>query len=213
MLKLKDVTIKSGGQLILHECNCRIASNSIIVAKNDVDTEIIALTLAGFRPVNEGEIYITENTLSQNQKSNKKIFFVITEEFGELWNNYHLQEIHRLMKRKSQALLLCEKYNIYPHDSIDSLTNFQKLIYFVSIGRFLGRTIFIFDHPTKYLDYKELEEFNKFLNEEFMNEKYLILTNRFDEIFTSSPGEIYQIDSTKPLILKGGEKNADKQKA
>lgn len=208
MLELRNVTIKNEGQLILHGCNCQIAPNSIIVAKNDINTEIIALTFAGFHLVNEGEIHITENILSENQKSSKEIFFVITESFDKLWKNYRLKEIYTLMRTSSRRSLLFEKYNINPQVSIDSLTNFQKLIYLVSVGQSLGRTVFIFDHPTKHLDYEELEQFHKFLSENFKDEKYLIFTNRFDEIYTSLSGSLYQIDSAKSLVLKGGEKYA-----
>lgn len=212
MLKLKDVTVKYERQLILHSCNCKITSQSIIVAKNDINTDIIARILAGSHPVDEGEIHLTENILSKKEKSSKKVFFVITENYDKFWKNYRLQDIPRIMKSTFQESFLCEKYNIFPQSSIDSLTKFQRLIYFISIGQSLNRTIFIFDQPTKYFDYEDLERFYEFLNDDFLDANYVILTNRFDEIFTRLAKSIYQIDSTNMLVLKGGENNVGEQK-
>lgn len=207
MLKLKDVTIKYNRQLILHNCNCNISSQSILVAKNNINTDIIARTLAGFHPVSEGEVHLSENTLSKKGKSRNKVFFVITENYIKLWENYRLHEIPRIMKGSFKESLLCKKYNISTQASMDSLTNFQRLIYFISIGQSLNRIIFIFDQPTKYFDFEDLEQFYAFLNDDFLEVNYIIFTNRYDEICTRLSKPIYQIDSANLQVLKGGEKN------
>lgn len=212
MLELKDVTIKYNRQIILHSCNFKLPSQSIIVAKNNINTDIIARTLAGFHPVDEGEIHLEENIISKKEKSSKKVFFVIPENYNKLWMNYRLEEIPKLMKITFQQSLLCQKYNIPPQASIDSLTIFQRLIYFISLGQSLNRTIFIFDQPTKYFDFEDLEQFYNFLNDDFSDANYLIFTNRIERIFTMLSKPIYQIDSTKLLALKGGEKNVDEQR-
>ncbi|AXI01090.1 hypothetical protein DV702_16015 [Sporosarcina sp. PTS2304] len=207
MLKLMDVTINYNGRLILHNCNCEINPQSIIVAKNDINTEIIARTLSGLKSVNDGEIHLTENNLNKKEKDRSKIFFLITGNYHELWKNYRLKEISQMMKRTFKGSALCEKYNISSQASIDSLTKFQRLIYLISIGQSFNRTIFIFDQPTKYFDYEDLERFYDFLNEDFLDANYIILTNRFEEIFTRLSKQIYEIDSTKSIVLKGGEES------
>lgn len=212
MLKLNNVTIKYNRQLILHNCNCDISPQSIIVSRNTVNTDIIAKSLSGFRPIDEGEIHLEESVLSKNEKSQSKMFFVITENYHKLWKNYRLQEIPRIISKTFQTSLLLKKYKISPQASIDSLTKFQQLIYFVSIGQSLNRTIFIFDQPTKYFDYEDLEQFYEFLRLDFLNANYVILTNRYDEIFTKLSKPIYHINSAKLLVLKGGETNVGQQK-
>lgn len=208
MLNLIDVTINYKGQVILHNCNREIKSQSIIVAKNGINTEIIAKTFSGFYPLNDGEIHLTENILKKNEENSNKFFFVITENYNVLWKNYRLKEIPRIMKKSFEKSLLFDKYNISPQASIDSLTKFQRLIYFISIGQSFNRTIFIFDQPTKYFDYEELEQFYNFLKDDFLDANYVIFTNRFEEIFIRLSKQFYEIDSTNLVVLKGGEKNA-----
>ncbi|OQP13224.1 hypothetical protein B1693_16970, partial [Geobacillus zalihae] len=82
-----------------------------------------------------------------------------------------------------------------------------RLIYLVSLGQSLNRTVFIFDQPTKHFDFEDLEQFHYFLKDDFSNAHYLIFTNRIEKIFTMLPKPIYQLDSTKLLPLKGGEKD------
>ncbi|WP_243292184.1 hypothetical protein [Bacillus sp. FJAT-47783] len=205
MLKLKDVTIKHGSQLILNSCNCNINSQSIIVSKNDINTDIIARTITGFRPVDEGEIHLQENMMAKKVTAIKKVFFLIPENYHKLWKNYCLHEIPRVMKIKIQLSPLLNKYNIPSNVSIDSLTKFQRLIYFISLGHLLNRSVFIFDQPTKYFDYDDLEQFYNFLNGDFSDANYVIFTNRIEEIFARLAIPIYQIHSTKMKALKGGD--------
>lgn len=212
MLKLIDVTIKHERQLILHGCNYNFTSQSIIVANNNINTDILARTLAGFSPVNEGEIRLVDNFLSNKEKHSRKVFFVIREDYGKWWRNYRLYEIPKIMKAKYQGSILYEKYNIEPQSSYDSLTKFQQLIYLISLGQLLNRTIFVFDQPTKYFDYNDLENFSKFLNDDFVDTNYIIFTNRIEGIFTELAVPMYQIDTAKLLALKGGERNVGKQK-
>ncbi|SET15303.1 hypothetical protein SAMN05216389_10670 [Oceanobacillus limi] len=199
MLRIRGVSIKSNKQLILHNCSCDISSQSIIVAQNDINTKILSLSLAGLQPVVEGEVFIDENSLAVEQKKSKDIFFVITENFHKLWKNYRLKDIYKVIKSKKQSTQLCKKYNISLEDTINSLSKFQQLVYLISIGESLNRTIYIFDQPTKHLDYEELELFQKFLKEDFKNMNYIIFTNRFGEL--SSGQSVYQIESKK-LIVK-----------
>ncbi|KYD26502.1 MULTISPECIES: hypothetical protein [Parageobacillus] len=210
MLELKNVTIKYNGQVILYNSNCKLPSQSIILAKNHIHTDIIAKTFAGFHPVDGGEIHLEENVISKKEKSSKNVFFVIPENYNKLWMNYRLQEIPKLLNSSFRQSVLCKKYNILPQASIDSLTMFQRLIYFISLGQSLNRTIFIFDQPTKHFDFEDLEQFYRFLKDDFADANYLIFTNRVERIFTMLSKPIYQIDSTKLFALKGGEKDADR---
>jgi len=196
MLELKDVTVKHDGQLILHNCNCNIYSQSIIVSKNDINTDIIARAIAGFRPVDEGEIHLTENIIGKKVKSSKTLFFLIPENYHKLWKNYRLNDIPRIIKSKFHQSSLLDKYEIPSHVSIDSLTKFQQLIYFISLGQLLNRSVFIFDQPTKYFDYEDLEQFYNFLNSDFLDANYVIFTNRLEEIFTRQSIPIYHIHSS-----------------
>ncbi|MBS2772129.1 hypothetical protein PNH38_06215 [Anoxybacillus rupiensis] len=207
MLELKNVTIKYNRQIILHSCNCKLPSQSIIVAKNNINTDIISRTFAGFHPVDGGEIHLDENVISEKKKLSKKVFFVIPENYNKLWMNYRLQEIPKLMNSSFQQSALCQKYNILPQASIDSLTIFQRLIYIISLGQALNRTIFILNQPTKYFDFEDLEQFYHFLKDDFSDAHYLIFTNRIERIFTMLSKPIYQLDSTKLLRLKGGEED------
>ena len=215
MLELKNVTIKHKHKLLLHNCSCNIPSQSIILARNNVNTNIVARTLAGFRSVDEGEIHLKKTCLIKSNTTNKsinKIFFMITDNYNNFWKNYRLLDISKILTKKYKKSVLCEKYKISIHNSIDSLTNFQKLIYFVTIGLSLERIIFIFDQPTKYFDYKELDNFYHFLKNDFSENNYIIFTNRMEDTFINLESLIYEIDTNKKkLLLKGGERNADGQ--
>lgn len=207
MLILKNVTVKQNGQLILHNCNCEISSQSIIVARNDINTDILAKTLTGFHALDEGEIHLKENILSKNENSTKNVFFIVTENYDRFWKNYRVADIPRIMKIRGQSSYLCEKYDIPEQASFDKLTKFQRLIYIISIGQALDRVIFVFDQPTKYFDYEELRKFNEFINDDFLNVNYVIITNRYDEITTRGTKAFYHIDSNTIKVLKGGEKS------
>ncbi|AXM89899.1 hypothetical protein CI793_12230 [Anoxybacillus ayderensis] len=99
---------------------------------------------------------------------------------------------------------MCEKYCIPPDAAIDSLTAFQRLIYHISLGQALKRTIFIFDQPTKHFDFEDLNHFYYFLKEDFSDVHYLIFTNRIENVFLMLSNPIYQIDRIKLFALKGG---------
>lgn len=212
MLELKNVTIKYKHKLLLHNCSCNIPSQSIILAKNHVNTNIVARTLGGFRPVDEGQIYLQETYVVKSKKSKNKHFFMITDNYNIFFKNYRLLDISKILTKKFKSSMLFDKYKITLQSSIDSLTNFQKLIYFISIGQSLKRTIFILDQPTKYFDYKDLDNFYSFLKNDFSNNNYIIFTNRIEDIFKNLFNPIYEIDiNKKKLLLKGGEKNVTKQ--
>jgi hypothetical protein len=207
MLELKNVTIKYNRQIILYSCNCKLPSQSIIVARNHINTDIMARTFAGFHSVDGGEIHLDENVAKRKEKSSKNVFFVIPENYNQLWRNYRLQDIPTLLNCPFRKSVLWKKYHILPQATIESLTMFQRLIYLISLGKSLNRTIFIFDQPTKYFDFEDLEQFYYFLKNDFSDAHYLIFTNRIEKIFTMLPKPIYQLDSTKLLPLKGGEKD------
>lgn len=206
-MELKNVTIKHNRQLILHHCSVNLPSQSIILAKNHIRTDIVAKAFAGFHPIDGGEIYFDEQATKRKEKSNKTVFFVIPENYHQLWRNYRLQDISIWLNRPFQQSALWKKYRLPSHASIDSFTMFQRLIYLVSLGQSLNRTVFIFDQPTKHFDFEDLEQFYYFLKDDFSNAHYLIFTNRIEKIFTMLPKAIYQLDSTKLLPLKGGEKD------
>jgi ABC-type multidrug transport system ATPase subunit len=208
MLELKNVTLKHRGVMILQKCNLSINSRSIIVVKNEINSEVIAQALAGVYPISEGEIHLTQNILSDKAKSSRRIFYIITEDYYKFWKNYRLIEIPKIfLKQSFKMSSLYKKYHISPNSTFNSLTKFQKLIYLISIGQSLQRSIFIFDKPTQYFDYEDLDLFYNFLDEDFHNERYLIFTNRFNEIFSELCKEIYYLESSKLLPMKGGEKN------
>ncbi|KJE29010.1 hypothetical protein LG52_645 [Geobacillus kaustophilus] len=155
-MELKNVTLKHHRQLILHHCSVNLPSQSIILAKNHIRTDIVAKALAGFHPIDEGEIHFNEQ--AAKGKPNKTVFFVIPENYHQLWRNYRLQDISIWLNRPFQQSALWKKYRLPSHASIDSLTMFQRLIYLVSLGQSLNRTVFIFDQPTKHFDFEDLEQ-------------------------------------------------------
>lgn len=209
MLELKNVTITYNRQIILHSCYCKLPSQSIIVARNHIHTDIMARTLAGFHPLDEGEIHLDENVVTRKEKSSKNVFFVVPENYNQLWRNYRLREMHKLLNRSFRKSELCEKYCIPPDATMDSLTAFQRLIYLISLGQALKRIIFIFDQPTKYFDFEDLNHFYHFLKEDFSDVYYLIFTNRIENVFLKLSNPIYQIDrSHKIICFERGDKNA-----
>lgn len=213
MLNLLDITIMNEGLPILHKCNCKLNSQSIIVADNNTNTNVIARTLNGSFPLNEGEIHLDDKLLSQEEKRRKKLFFVIEENYSVIWKNYRLYDIPKLIKINQLGSILFDKYHIDPLRSFESLSKFHQLIYLISIGQLLDRKIFIFEQPTKYFDYKDMDQFYKFLTNDFVNSNYIILSNRFEEMFTKLSVPIYKIASNKLVELKGGEHSNDsKQK-
>lgn len=159
MMELKHVTLKHHRQLILHDCSVNLPSQSIILAKNHIRTDIVAKAFAGFHPIDGGEIHFDEQATKRKEKSNKTIFFVIPENYHQLWKNYRLQDISIWLNRPFQQSALWKKYRLPSHASIDSFTMFQRLIYLVSLGQSLNRTVFIFDQPTKHFDFEDLELF------------------------------------------------------
>lgn len=194
MLKLENVTLYDKKQLILHNCSCNIKSQSIIVLNNNFSTSIVAQCLAGYKALESGEIYFT-GEISSNKKNTKNFFFVISEDYHTYFKNYKIQDIYRILTKKKVKLLpLCKKYNIDLHDTLDSISNFQKIIFLISLGKHFKRNIFIFDQPTKYFDYDDLEKFEDFLNSDFNNESYIILTNRFEKIFSNFNKQIYYLN-------------------
>ncbi len=102
------------------------------------------------------------NRQQKKENSNKTVFFVIPENYHQLWRNYRLQDISIWLNRPFSAIGTMEKYCLPSHASIDSLTMFQRLIYLVSLGQSLNRTVFIFDQPTKHFDFEDLEHFYQF---------------------------------------------------
>ncbi|BAD75424.1 hypothetical protein GK1139 [Geobacillus kaustophilus HTA426] len=197
-MELKNVTIKHHRQLILHHCSVNLPSQSIILAKNHIRTDIVAKALAGFHPIDEGEIHFDEQ--AAKGKRNKTVFFVIPENYHQLWRNYRLQDISIWLNRPFQQSALWKKYRLPSHASIDSLTMFQRLIYLVSLGQSLNRTVFIFDQPTKHFDFEDLEHFYHFLRHDFVDANYMILSNRIENGFTDL--SIYQIHNAKLVAFE-----------
>ncbi|ATO36520.1 hypothetical protein GTID1_04365 [Geobacillus thermodenitrificans] len=184
--------------MILHHCSVNLPSQSIILAKNHIRTDIVAKALAGFHPIDEGEIHFDEQ--EARGKTNKSVFFVIPENYHQLWRNYRLQDISIWLNRPFQQSTLWKKYRLPSHASIDSLTMFQRLIYFVSLGQSLNRTVFIFDQPTKHFDFEDLERFYHFLRHDFADANYMILSNRIENGFTDL--SIYQIHNAKLVAFE-----------
>ncbi|WJQ02665.1 hypothetical protein QT236_11490 [Geobacillus stearothermophilus] len=197
-MELKNVTLKHRRQLILHHCSVNLPSQSIILAKNHIRTDIVAKALAGFHPIDEGEIHFDEQ--AAKGKRNKTVFFVIPENYHQLWRNYRLQDISIWLNRPFQQSALWKKYRLPSHASIDSLTMLQRLIYLVSLGQSLNRTVFIFDQPTKHFDFENLEHFYHFLRHDFVDANYMILSNRIENGFTDL--SIYQIHNAKLVAFE-----------
>ncbi|WP_236931007.1 hypothetical protein [Geobacillus sp. JS12] len=182
----------------MHHCSVNLPSQSIILAKNHIRTDIVAKALAGFHPIDEGEIHFDEQ--AAKGKRNKTVFFVIPENYHQLWRNYRLQDISIWLNRPFQQSALWKKYRLPSHASIDSLTMFQRLIYLVSLGQSLNRTVFIFDQPTKHFDFEDLEHFYHFLRHDFVDANYMILSNRIENGFTDL--SIYQIHNAKLVAFE-----------
>lgn len=205
MLEFNNVTIKNKSQVILYCCSIEIDKQSIILTTNDIDSKIIAKSMTGLSPIESGDISLSSYLTSPNIKSSQDLFYIITENSNKFWRNYRIKDIASILFKKNQESHFLKKYNIKPESSIKSLSNFQRLVHHIHIGILLGRKIFIFDQPTKFFDYKDLEKFHSFLINDLRDFKYIILSNRFDEMFKKVSNTIYEINA-QSIKLKGGDK-------
>ncbi|WP_078557275.1 hypothetical protein [Bacillus alkalicellulosilyticus] len=202
MLKLKDVTIKEKTNIIIENCNIEIPSQSVIVTENSINTDIFSKTLAGLKSVQEGEISLTSNDDLKGNKRN--IFYVIPEKYYKYVSNCSLIELINILKISYtlKNFPLLEKYNISPKDKYYTFTNFGKFLYLIVLGKMLKKSIFLLDQPSKYFDYKDIENFNIFLKEDFDDMNYIIFTNRYENVFSLLDKPLYSILNKKLVIIE-----------
>src|SRR5699024_4677225 len=165
---------------MIEDVTCNIPNQSIILLKNNMELNHFVLSLVGKRSIENGRIYIKEKFIEDNKVS-KFPFFVISEDVVRFWTNFRLRDITKLVLRRKHNSL--EGGSIFSHQYFSDLSDVDKLKYFLDLGKYINRKIFILENPVEKLDYGEMKEFKDLVLSNLSESNYIIIDRKENDIY------------------------------
>lgn len=193
MICINDVNIYKKGKLMIQDINLEIDSNTLFLGENNSGKTELLKSICGKKKLSAGSIILDEHFVIENHlsKKNNGIMF-IPKLYMNFFKNLSVKNIiSYFCKKKFYSSSILEEMNIDSKTLFGNLSYIQMLALFIDIGIRNNKKIFILDEPAVFLDFKELREFRKLINNFLSDSLLIISSNKLLEPFINIEQQYY----------------------
>ncbi|MEB2301551.1 ATP-binding cassette domain-containing protein [Lysinibacillus xylanilyticus] len=177
MIHIENMKIKKKGEILLDNTNIVLKDKVVILGPHKSGKTALLQAICGKGKITSGQILLSDEFIKENNIGDQKgVFMYIPKDYSNFFKDLSVKHILTFFARNAEHSLLLKDGNIELNLKFKDLSNIQKLILFMDIGRKNNKKIFILDEPFVNLDLVETSIFKKIYSDH-LNDKSVILTS------------------------------------